>query len=532
MNESQNYFHKPLFNLNWYSQLAETFSLYTTVYWSGGQGGGTGTFGSLNYDFSLLQRVVNWDSTIEENRGNIVFDDPYGTGDSSSYAISTDRRNDPIYNRSGILRNSVNSQWTVGAISKAYIKASNELNLSFGIDVRTAEIDHYREVRDLLGNDFYHFNGNEFESGTDYFKQLGDHIDYDNTNTVKWLGGFVQGEYTKGKYTLYGNAGYSTIKFDYTDHFHKASGGGEVFLESDWISGYQFKGGASYRVSPEVQLYVNGGYVLKVPIFDQVISDADRSITENPLSEKFISFEAGANTNLLQNKLSLSANVYYTTWSDRADTRSVMNADGTEGLVRLDGISSRHMGAELEGAWQPVRFIRFNLAGSYGIWEYTEDVSGEYIVDRGSGVFEEFNFFINELKVGDAPQFQIAASFSIFPVPGMQAQLLWRHYDNYYSDFDPFSRNDPDDRAQVWQIPAYNLLDFNFAYALPAQILGLNVSIFAHIFNLANNLYVQDAVDNSQFNGWSVDGTDHKADDAEIYPGLPTTFNLGFSAAL
>ena len=83
MNESVNYFHKPLVNLNWFSQFSDVFSLYTTVYWSGGRGGGSGTFGSLNYDFSLLQRVVDWDSTIEENMGNLVFDDPYATGDSS-----------------------------------------------------------------------------------------------------------------------------------------------------------------------------------------------------------------------------------------------------------------------------------------------------------------------------------------------------------------------------------------------------------------------------------------------------------------
>ena len=40
INESVNYFHKPLVNLNWYSQFSDVFSLYSTVYYSGGQGGG------------------------------------------------------------------------------------------------------------------------------------------------------------------------------------------------------------------------------------------------------------------------------------------------------------------------------------------------------------------------------------------------------------------------------------------------------------------------------------------------------------
>jgi iron complex outermembrane receptor protein len=43
LNERENYFHKPIVNLNWYSQLSDKLSLYTTAYRSGGQGGRTGT---------------------------------------------------------------------------------------------------------------------------------------------------------------------------------------------------------------------------------------------------------------------------------------------------------------------------------------------------------------------------------------------------------------------------------------------------------------------------------------------------------
>ena len=536
MNESVNFYHKPLVNLNWYSQFSEVFSLYTTVYWSGGRGGGSGTFGSLNYDFSLLQRVVDWNSTIAENMGSLVYDDPYGSGDSSFYAITTDRRNDPVYNRSGILRNSVNTQWTVGAISKAYWKTSKTLNLSFGIDVRTAEIDHFREVRDLLGNDFYHYTGNAFDSGTQYYKKLGDKIDYNNTNSVNWAGGYLQGEWTKDIFTLYGVASYSAVKFDYVDHFKSAVDGdlssGELKLQPDWIGGYQFKGGASFRTSQNVHLYVNGGYVSSVPKFDQVISDFDAKLIENPQNEKFLSFEAGANTVWDRNKLSLNGNIYFTDWSDRSDNQLIPNAEGNEQLIRLQGVSSRHMGVEIDGFWHPVRFLRFDVGFSYGIWEYTEDVSGDYIIDFNTGEKESYTFYLKDLKVGDAPQSQLALGVSVYPVPGMRAQLLWRYYDNYYSEYDPFDRTDPDDKEQVWQIPNFNLLELHFSYLVPAQVLGMDVTLFAHVFNMANALYVQDAVDNSSFQAWTVDGKNHKADDAEIYPGLPTAFNFGFSAAL
>ncbi|MCJ7554699.1 MAG: TonB-dependent receptor, partial [Ignavibacteriaceae bacterium] len=255
-------------------------------------------------------------------------------------------------------------------------------------------------------------------------------------------------------------------------------------------------------------------------------------------------FELGTNTFWLQNKLNLTANLYFTDWSDRSTDRIVPDQEGNEKLIRLQGISSRHMGAEFEVAYQPVKFVRFDAAFSYGIWEYTDDVSGTYIVDFATGESEDYNFYIKDLKVGDAPQTQLVAAITVFPVPGLQAQLLWRYYDNYYSEFDPFSRTDSTDREQVWQIPSYSLFDLHFSYNIPAKVAGANVTLFAHVFNLFNALYVQDAVDNSIYNSWYHDDNrnfsadpgefyePHKASAAEVYPGLPTTFNLGFNITL
>ena len=522
INESQNYYHKPLVNLNWYSQLSDKVSLYSTVYYSGGQGGGVGTFGSLRWDYTLLQRVIDYDATIERNAAS-------STG---SY---------------GILRNSVNTQWTIGAVSKAFWKATDNLNMSFGIDARYAEIEHFREVRDLLGGAYYYYDGNEFDTPAQYNKLLGDRIDYNNINTVNWLGGYVQGEYTKDQWTYYGTAGYSIIKYDYTDYFHPMVEGdinsGYLNLVSDWIGGYQFKGGASYRLNDEVQLYFNAGYVDQVPTFDQVISDVDGKFVENRTNNKFLSAELGTRTNWWQNKVALNANVYFTQWMDQSTDRLVEDATtGDERLIRLQGLDTRYMGFELEGSVQPARCFRFDASFSYGIWEYTDDVNGTYIIDFTTGESEPYHFYIKDLKVGDAPQMQLAAAVTLTPVTGLRAQLVWRLYDNYYSQFDPFSRTDSVEVAdnhgkapQVWQIPSYNIFDLHFSYNLPAKIAGADVTLFAHVFNLFNELYVEDATDNSAYNGYTANNEElgtHRADDAEIYPGLPTTFNVGFSVGL
>jgi hypothetical protein len=54
---------------------------------------------------------------------------------------------------------------------------------------------------------------------------------------------------------------------------------------------------------------------------------------------------------------------------------------------------------------------------------------------------------------------------------------------------------------------------------------GGDVRLFVNVHNVFDQVFVQDAVDNSAFN--SFDG-DHDADNAEIFLGYPRNINLGF----
>ncbi len=430
----------------------------------------------------------------------------------------------------GILRNSRNNQWTIGGISKANYKFSKYFNTTIGIDLRTAEIEHYREIRDLLGGDFFDPRTvdepvSDFWTGNDFSRGLGDKVDYDFTNNVDWLGVFGQGEYSKGRVTAYGMAGYSQIKYKHTNHFLADDNGRELEVESDWIDGIQAKGGAGYRANRNVHVYGNIGYVAKVPIFDNVISDRTGSLATDPQNEKFISFEAGANINALENQLNFKASLYHTTWNDRANSIAITNPDGTEGLVFITGMDARHQGVEFEAAYQPNRFFRFDGAASVGNWEYTDDVEG-YYKDYATGGAQEdtVSYFVDGLKVGDAPQTQFALAGSVYPVRGLMGQLAVRHYRDHYADWDPFSRQDPNDRKQSWKAPSYSVIDLHAYYKLPLNVRGVNPQLFLHVFNLLDELYIQDATDNSQFNSFDQD---HDADDAEVFFGLPRFFNLG-----
>jgi hypothetical protein len=519
INERENFFHKPIVNLNWYSQLSNKLSLYTTAYWSGGRGGGSGTYGSVqrkpavpgNKWYKSPPWTWDWDKTIAMN-------------DTSSKGSL------------GILRNSCNYQWTLGVISKAYLKIDDNWKTSFGLDWRTAEIDHFREVRDLLGGDYYYFAGNDFDkTDADRRKKLGDKIVYYNTNTVDWIGGYAQAEYTKDLLTAYGTVGYSSIKYSYTNHFKDDGTGNELTSKTDWISGYQIKGGASYRMTTTNSIYANAGYVSKVPIFDNAINDRDGRVAQDPKNETFISFEAGTNNKFFNNKLAANLNAYYTIWNDKAKTVSVQNQDGSEDLIYLQGIDALHSGIELELSYRPVHLIQLDGVFSFGHWVYTDDVEGSYTTySTGAPVEKKYNYYIKDLKVGNQPQTAMIFGATLFPVKGMSLQFLFNMYSDMYANWDPTSRTDATDRAQSWKTPNYNLLNMHFNYALPFDLSGVRFNLFAHVFNLLDEVYVQDASDHSKYNGIKKDVNGvatplHSAQRASVFLGMQRYFNVGVS---
>jgi len=535
INERQNYFHKPIANLNWYSLLSKDLSLYTTVYWSGGHGGGTGTIGSMKYDYTLPNsRRVDWDASIANNLANV---------DANGKIAAK-----------GILRGSRNNQYTIGAISKAFYKVSDNFKTSVGIDWRTASIDHYRDVVDMLGADYYNQKSSYFWGPSGKNLVLGDKFNYYNTNDVNWIGGYVQGEYTMGQISAYATAGVSTVKYKYSDHFRQDGSdstkvldgvddtNNQLVLESDNIAGYQVKGGVSYRLTTTWDVYFNTGYVSKVPSFDQVINDASGKFVQDQKNEKFVHFEVGSNWKGLDGKLDVKGNFYYTTWSDRSTTVTVFDQNNQDGLITLNGISSRHTGFELEAAYQPIQMIRLDVGASFGNWKYVDDISGQYETYKTDGTIDvkDYNYYIKSLKVGDQPQTQFAIAATFYPVDGLSASIDYKYFADHYAEFDPFSRNVVD-RAQSWKTPNYGIVDFHFAYNLPFDLQGIEFQLFGHIFNLLDELYVTDAVDNSRFSAYKIDTNNdgkrdaiafpHTASAAEVFVGLPRTFNLGISAA-
>jgi len=525
LNERENFFHKPLVNLNHFLTINDKTRVSSILYWSGGSGGGTGTYGSVsrtpavegNSWYASSPWQWDWNAEIAQNSTNV-----------DSAFSDTDNRS------TGILRNSINRQGTIGAISKLNYIVTDELELQVGIDWRTAEIEHAREVRDLLGGDYYvDFADDNTPDGK--IVKLGDEIAYHNHTTVDWIGGFLQGNYQTDKVNVFGMGGISSIGYSYQDHFTIA----DEVITSDNIVTFQGKGGAMYDLDEATSIYGNFGYVEKPPIMDNVIYN-DGTVASNPANEKFISTEFGLNFKK-DDWLAIKWGAYHTDWKDRNLTKAVTTGQGDSGdtdVIFLTGVDQKHIGVEIEASIKLHDMVRFDVAASLGDWQFNGDAVGDYQENEYNENEEvvglkttKYQYALDGLKVGDMPQTSLVLGTTLTPFKGLSLQGLYKLYSNNFADWSPDSReydgSDADaDRSQVWEAPNYGKLDLHATYKLP-KIAGLDMTLSAHIFNALDGIYVQDAVDNSQYNGYG--DKVHAAHNAEVFLGTPRYANVGLA---
>ena len=541
LNERENYFHQPLVNLNHYLTINDKTRLSSVLYWSGGSGGGTGTYGKIptldadgnlgddDYKFYYGRGpwTRDWNTLVDYNSGDA--DTVYV--DKSALARTHGEGNNQSV---GILRNSINRQSTIGLISKLNYDLSDALKLQFGLDWRTAGIEHAREVRDLLGGDYYVDYADD-NSPDGKRVELGDIIAYHNETTVDWLGGFVQGAYASGPLSAYGMGGVSSIAYTYQDHFTVA----DEVIEADAIITTQFKGGAMYDITDGISVFGNFGIVEKPPIMDNVIY-FDGTVASDPANEKFISSEAGVSYSSGLGAVKVSA--YSTDWKDRNLTKSVTSGQGSSGdtdVIFLTGINQKHQGVEVEASTEVLDILRLDAIVSVGKWKFEGDADGNYQEDEynedGQVIGQTttpYTYALDGLFVGDQPQTSLALVGTVTPVKGLKLQAVYNQYDDNYSDWSPGAReydgSDEDaDREQVWEAPGYSKVDLHASYALP--ISGYDVSLFGHVFNATDAVFVQDAVDHSKYNSYG--DKVHAAHNAEVFLGTPRYFNVGIAVS-
>ncbi len=486
-----NFYHKPQMSLNHFWNINEKTLLSTTLYASLATGGGGGWAGDNKFGLDSEYRMgylqpVNIDMIAEENVAN---------GADGSETILRASRND--------------HNW-YGALSTLSTDITEDIELLAGVDFRYYKGKHFQEVTDLLGGQYWYDDSNV--NNPVNLAQVGDKISYWNDGIVLWEGGFLQAEYSKSDFDAFISLAASNTSYKRVDYFNNLDS--DPNQETDFYNffGYQIKGGANYNFTRSSGVFANIGYFEKAPFFDAVFLNFVNDVNPEAENQKIFSAELGYT--FRNDKFRANVNVYRTNWNDRSLTYSYNNPDGSLGVANILGVNALHQGLEVDFEYRPSDKLSITGFGSFGDWTWADDVTNVQIFDEEQNLIDEINLYIGGDKVGGQPQTTAGLGFDYEFLENMRLRANGNYFADFYSDFDPVSRND-ENAPEVWKLPEFATLDVGLTYDFDFG--GFNTTLNANVYNITDTEYIANA----------QNGLDNNARTALVWYGFGRTWTVG-----
>lgn len=511
-----NYFHKPIVQLNSYNTFANGMTLTSSLYNSGGEGGGGGLtsdrytiVGDVGDYLAGPNGTVNVDWLVDYNANP-------DTRQVTAYGVAT-----PVAGRS-----SRNNQNTTGLMSKLSMDLNSESKLTIGLDLRTAEIEHTSRIVNLFGADVYYnsYRGDESWTDAQRYRGLGDRQEYWTVTTVDWQGMYAQYDYSSGPTTAFAVAGITSAEYTATDKFGGALGEEDPMLEADAATGWQVKAGASHNLNDTYQLFGTVGYTQLTPSLDKLIND-EAFIMNTDFENEFATFlDFGTRFKSANGQIVGSVGMYYTLWENRDLRVQQTDASGDRSYLSINGQDQAHSGIEYAISYQPLPVLRFDLRGSENVWENTSNLTFNYIGDLTDPTdVTTVDAYMKGTKIGGAPQSQqsfIVTTFMNRLKASMEVERFGKMYAQFKYGDDAADRlyifNDPDNLYKDIQQKSldHQVVNLMFEYQLDKVRLNLGA------FNILDEEYVLDLEDN---------GMDGDVKDLKGQPQMKRNFTLGVS---
>jgi len=502
-NTRKNYYHKPQFSLRHSWQANERLFWSNIGYLSIGNGGGTSPDGASIPDGADDQLDIN-------------------------QAIAN---NDPsLFNPDGIsntiIRANRNNHFWYGILSTLTFDLNDNITISGGIDGRSYEGDHFREVYDLLG-------GSGWQEGSvnpnSPVLQVGDSYDYDYTGFVTSYGAFGLFEYKRDKWASFLNLSAANATYGFRNN--------ETNFELDPVDvqTYTLKLGATYNINDRHSVFFNTGRLYKAQPFKNVIitnfwtDDFDGQVANNYENEDIRAVELGYT--FKSQKFAANVNGYYTIWGnkplDRLPTVAEDESDPESDRipVNVPGIDALHKGIEIDFVYKPIKNLAIEGLASIGDWIWTSGETVEGVLPNG--VSYSYQFDATGVHVGDAAQLQIGGQIRYEPFDKFYLKLKTTFFDNNYADFLPENLQGENGGRDSWKMPSYYFSSFHTGYGFKVSNYNLNVRF--NILNLFDAVYLTDARNNDEFNSPSFQNFDAKS--ASVFFGQGRRWNMSLQAS-
>jgi hypothetical protein len=542
LTERRNFYHKPVFNLNWDYTIDEKSSLSTVLYASTGNGGGTGGRGNR----------------IRTDEGYIDYDAIYAYNNSTSGAGGAYGAAEGGY----VTRASMNMHNWFGLVTNYETQLTDNISFNVGADLRTYYGEHFRIVENFHGltswqenirlrdqnnnHDTYGTYGtykyvvatesmgaNPWDATFTNFDE-DQKIAYSNDERISYGGLFTQLEYTKDDFSAFFQGSVSQTMYQRWDHYQYADQSlidgtstqwtGEALPEgiTDGVEsesadnfGYNAKAGVGFGLGANGKAYVNAGYYSRAPYFDNIYLNYTNRINPNTSNETIIGLEAGYVYEV--DNFSARLDVYRTSWADRVTSSSYVSNDELFYEVS-EGVSQLHQGVELTFMAKPQPDVPYTLKGflSIGDWIY----EGEAITrtqDEDQNVLDTETQDIDGGKVGDAAQFTAGLGLDVDLAERLSFDSDIRFYDELYANVGAVKEN--------LKLPNYHVVDMGLSYKMFVNEGTLDIRV--NVNNVFDNVYISElrsAIAAGDGTGVLYNGIDTAN---QGYFGLGRTWNVG-----
>lgn len=505
--ERQNYYHKPVMNLNWDWNMSDKTDLSTVLYGSWGRGGGTEPRGDRPVrtedpdGAGPLIGQIDYPGTIA---ANLLIRDGDPTADSGR--------------RGYIKRASVNNHKWYGLISNLGHEFNDNFNVNFGVDVRIYTGDHFRQVVDLYGlnrwsNDtangnpvFETYNANPWDALTNFAPEE-DRIDYDYSEDINYQGAFGQLEYATDKFSAFFQGAFSNQSYQRTGRFDDP-GDSEKFNKT----GYNVKGGIAYTINDMNTIFVNAGRYSRQPFLDNVfvnVRGSNELIEPEVENEEITGYEAGYRFEA--GNIRINFNAYVTDWDNRTILSSgIDDPDGTpdsgdETNINIfeRGVRQYHTGGEIDLEWRTTDWLTLKGYASGGSWVYKGETNFQIYNDDTNELIEEGEGIDRSgIKVSTAPQTSAGAGFKAKVVQGLSFDGTYNYYANHYKFTDVSST-----LADLDKLDPYSLIDLGVSYKF--NFGGQRLVLRGNVFNVFDTIKIQqtDAFGLINLNGTTYNGS-------------------------
>ena len=541
LTERRNFYHKPVFNLNWDYKIDDKSSLSTVLYASTGNGGGTGGRG---------QR-------IRTDEGYLDYDAIY------AYNLSTSGAGGNYAAEGGyVTRASMNMHNWLGAVSNYETQLSDNLTLNVGVDLRTYYGEHFRIVENFHGLTSWQENirlrdqnnnhqtygtygtykyvvatesmgANPWEATFNNFDE-DQKIAYSNDERISYGGLFTQLEYVNDDFSAFFQGSVSQTMYQRWDHYQYADQSLIDGTSSQWTGealpdgitdgvksekadnfGYNAKAGVGFGVGENGQAYVNAGYYSRAPYFDNIYLNYTNQINPNTSNETIIGLEAGYVYEVPN--FSARVDLYRTSWADRV-TSSFYVDDDVVFYNISEGVTQLHQGVEVSFSAKPQEDVPYTLKGflSVGDWIYEGDAITR-LQDEDQNVISTETVDVDGGKVGDAAQFSAGLGLDVDLAERLSFDSDIRFYDDLYANVGAVKEN--------LELPSYHVVDMGLSYKMFVNDGTLDIRL--NVNNVFDNVYISElrsAIAAGEGTGVLYDGIDTAN---QGYFGLGRTWNVG-----